>query len=73
MQDVMFNNRIGVVMPLGLLGVLLKHVKPVAKYLRRETCTLETLMCQVPNGQVPPGRLNAAGPTRITYKTAAKT
>jgi hypothetical protein len=34
-QDVMFNNRIGVVMPPGLLNMLLKHIKPVAKYPRR--------------------------------------
>jgi hypothetical protein len=32
---VMFNNRIGVVMPPGLLNMLLKHIKPVAKYPRR--------------------------------------
>ena len=34
-QDVMFNNRIGVVIPPGLLEMLLKHVKPEAKYPRR--------------------------------------
>jgi hypothetical protein len=34
-QDVMFNNRIGVVMPPGLLNMLIKHIKPVAKYPRR--------------------------------------
>ena len=34
-HDVMFNNRIGVVMPPGLLNVLLKHIKPVASYPRR--------------------------------------
>jgi len=34
-QDVMFNNRIGVVMPPGLVDLLLKHIKPVARYPRR--------------------------------------
>jgi hypothetical protein len=34
-QDVMFNNRIGVVMPPGLVELLLKHIKPVARYPRR--------------------------------------
>ena len=34
-KDVMFNNRIGVVMPPGLLEMLLKQIKPVAKYPRR--------------------------------------
>ena len=34
-QDVMFNNRIGVVMPPGLVDLLLQHIKPVAKYPRR--------------------------------------
>jgi len=34
-QDVMFNNKIGVVMPPGLLNLLLKHIKPVASYPRR--------------------------------------
>ena len=34
-QDVMFNNRIGVVMQPGLLGILHTHVEPVAKYPRR--------------------------------------
>ena len=34
-QDFMFNNRIGVVMPPGLVDLILKHVKPVAKYPRR--------------------------------------
>jgi hypothetical protein len=32
---VMFNNRIGVVMPPGLFNLILKHIKPVAKYPRR--------------------------------------
>ena len=31
----MFNNKIGVVMPPGLLEMLLKHIRPVAKYPRR--------------------------------------
>ena len=35
LQDVMFNNRIGVVMPPGLVALLLKHIKPVARYPRR--------------------------------------
>jgi len=34
-QDFMFNNRIGVVMPPGLVDLLLKHIKPVARYPRR--------------------------------------
>ena len=34
-QDIMFNNRIGAVMPPGLVDLLLKHVKPVARYPRR--------------------------------------
>ena len=34
-QDFMFNNRIGVVMPPGLVNLILKHVKPVARYPRR--------------------------------------
>jgi hypothetical protein len=34
-QDVMFNNRIGVVMPPGLVDLLMKHIKPVARYPRR--------------------------------------
>ena len=34
-QDFMSNNRIGVVMPPGLVDLILKHVKPVAKYPRR--------------------------------------
>jgi len=34
-QDFMFNNRIGVVMPPGLVDLLLKHIKPAAKYPRR--------------------------------------
>ena len=31
----MFNNRIGVVLPSGILDMILKHVKPVASYPRR--------------------------------------
>lgn len=34
-QDFMFNNRIGVVMPPGLVNLILKYVKPVARYPRR--------------------------------------
>ena len=34
-QDIMFNNKIGVVMPPGLVAMILKHVKPVAQYPRR--------------------------------------
>ena len=35
LQDMMFNNKIGCVMPPGLLNLILKHVKPVASYPRR--------------------------------------
>ena len=35
LQDVMFNNKIGVVMPPGLVNLLLKHIKPIARYPRR--------------------------------------
>ena len=34
-QDFMFNNKIGVVMPPGLVNLIMKHVKPVARYPRR--------------------------------------
>ena len=35
LQDVMFDNTIGVVMPPGLVKLLLKHIKPIARYPRR--------------------------------------
>jgi hypothetical protein len=34
-QDFLFNNKIGVVMPPGIVDMILKHIKPVAKYPRR--------------------------------------
>ena len=34
-QDVLFNNRLGVVMPPGLVNMILKHIKPIATYPRR--------------------------------------
>ena len=35
LQDVMFDNTIGVVMPPGLVKLLLKHIRPIARYPRR--------------------------------------
>ena len=35
LQDVMFDNTIGVVMPPGLVKLLLKHITPIARYPRR--------------------------------------
>ena len=35
LQDVMFNNKVGVVMPPGLVALLMKHIKPIARYPRR--------------------------------------
>ena len=43
-QDIMFNNKVGVIMPPGLVNMILKHVKPVATYPRRGglyVCELE--------------------------------
>ena len=34
-QDVFFNNRLGVVMPPGIVDMILKRIKPVATYPRR--------------------------------------
>jgi hypothetical protein len=44
LQDVLFNNRLGVVMPPGIVDMILKHIKPVATYPRRGglyVCDLE--------------------------------
>jgi hypothetical protein len=35
LQDVMFDNHIGVVMPPGLVKIRLKHIKPIARHPRR--------------------------------------
>lgn len=64
MQGVMFNNRIGVVMPPGLVGLLLKHVNPVARYFRRGglyVCDFEMSgsIWQGPARQTRSPRLNA--------------
>ena len=43
-QDVMFNNKLGVIMPPGLVNMILKYIKPVATYPRHGglyVCELE--------------------------------
>ena len=43
-QDIMFNNKLGVIMPPGLANMILKHIKPVATYPRHGglyVCELE--------------------------------
>ena len=35
LQELMFDNHVGVVLPPGLVKILLKHIKPVARYPRR--------------------------------------
>ena len=70
-QEVMFNNRIGVVMPPGLVGLLLEHIKPVARHPWRGGLYVGDFEMSSSFGGAQPGRSDVPGPASSTPKPNA--